>query len=78
MEHISHKKQKNMETYLMNITILTVNIVTVPTAKGSYQKADVAYKNNTYGGKVEGKLIMSFGAGKSSFETLATAQPGDV
>ena len=62
----------------MQISILSVQVSTVPTAKGSYQVADVAFKNLTYGGKVEGKKIMSFGAGKSSFETLATAQPGDV
>jgi len=62
----------------MQISVLSVQVTTVPTAKGSYQVADVAFKNLTYGGKVEGKKIMSFGAGKSSFETLATAQPGDV
>ena len=62
----------------MKISVLSVQVATVPTAKGSYQVADVAFKNLTYGGKVEGKKIMSFGAGKSSFETLATAQPGDI
>jgi hypothetical protein len=61
----------------LNITILSVDIKTVPTAKGSYQSAEVAYKNNTFQGKVEGKKVMSFGATASSFKTLATAQPGD-
>lgn len=42
----------------MNITILSVTTETVPTAKGSYQKAEVAYKDE--GGKVSGKKIMSF------------------
>lgn len=60
----------------MNITVLSIDIKTIPTAKGSYQTADVAYKNNSFQGKVEGKKIMSFGATKSSFETLATAAPG--
>lgn len=60
----------------MNITILSVDVKTVPTAKGSYQTADVAYKNNSFQGKVEGKKVMSFGATKDSFSVLATAQPG--
>ena len=62
----------------MNITILSVEVQTVPTAKGSYQKANVAYKNNSFQGKVEGKQIMSFGATKDSFATLAQAQPGQT
>lgn len=62
----------------MNITILNVSVNTVPTAKGSYQVADIAFKNNTYGGKVEGKKIMSFGAGKAAFEVLSVAQPGST
>ena len=62
----------------MQIQILSVQIQTVPTAKGSYQVADLAFKNLTYQGKVEGKKIMSFGAGKPSFEVLATAQPGEI
>jgi len=61
----------------MNITLLSVDIKTVPTAKGSYQTADVAYKNNSFQGKVEGKKVMSFGATKDSFSTLALAQPGE-
>ena len=62
----------------MNITILSVDIKTVPTAKGSYQTAEIAYKNNTFQGKVEGKKIMSFGASKKAFETLSTASSGDT
>lgn len=62
----------------MNITILNVAVTTVPTAKGSYQVADVAFKNNTYGGKVEGKKVMSFGASKDAFSTLSAAQPGST
>lgn len=61
----------------MNITILSVDIKTTPTAKGSYQTADVAYKNNSFQGKVEGKKVMSFGATKEAFSTLALAQPGE-
>lgn len=62
----------------MNITILSIDIKTVPTAKGSYQTADVAYKNNSFQGKVEGKKVMSFGATKDSFATLAQAAPGQT
>ena len=61
----------------MNITILSVDIKTTPTAKGSYQTADVAYKNNSFQGKVEGKKVMSFGATAKSFGVLATAQSGE-
>ena len=67
---------RNKFKEIMNITILSVDVKTVPTAKGSYQTADVAYKNNSFQGKVEGKKVMSFGATKDSFSVLATAQPG--
>lgn len=62
----------------MNITILSVDIKTIPTAKGSYQKAEVAYKNNTFQGKVEGKSVMSFGATASTFKVLSAAQSGET
>jgi hypothetical protein len=62
----------------MNITLLSVDIKTQPTKNGkSYQVADVAYKNNTFQGKVEGKKVMSFGATAESFKTLAVASPGE-
>jgi len=62
----------------MNITILSTDIKTVPTAKGSYQVADIAYKNNTFQGKVEGKKVMSFGATTNAFKVLAEAVSGDT
>ena len=62
----------------MNITILSTDIKTVPTAKGSYQVADIAYKNNTFQGKVEGKKVMSFGATANAFKVLAEAVSGDT
>lgn len=62
----------------MNITLLSVDIKTQPTKNGkSYQVADVAYKNNTFQGKVEGKKVMSFGATANAFKTLAEASPGE-
>jgi hypothetical protein len=62
----------------LKIQILSVTIETKPTAKGSYQVADVAYKNLTFQGKVEGKKVMSFGNTAAAFKTLATAQPGEI
>lgn len=62
----------------MNVTILSVDIKTIPTAKGSYQKAEVAYKNNTFQGKVEGKSVMSFGATAATFKVLQGAQSGET
>lgn len=61
----------------MNITLLSVNIETKPSVKSSYQIADVAYKNNTYGGKVEGKKVMSFGVTAEAFKVLAAASPNE-
>ena len=43
----------------MKIQVLSVQIITTPTAKGNYQTADVAYKNLTFQGKVEGKKVMT-------------------
>jgi len=68
------KKEKKK----MNITILSVDVKTVPTQKGSYQSAEVAYKNNTFQGKVEGKKVMSFGATAGAFKTLTQAQSGET
>ncbi len=62
----------------MKISIVNIVLTTVPTSKGSYQQLETVYKNLTYGNKVESKRIMSFGAGKASFEVLSTARPGDV
>lgn len=58
----------------MNITIVSKAIETVPTAKGSYQKAIVTYKNEQ--GKNETKNILSF-ANKEVWNVVAEAQPGD-
>jgi len=62
----------------MNVTILSVEVKTIPTNKGSYQKAEVAYKNNSFQGKVEGKAVMSFGATAGAFKTLSQAQSGET
>lgn len=63
----------------MNITLLNVVIATKPTKTGkTYQEADVAFKNNTFQGKVEGKKVLSFGAQAEAFKVLAVAQPGET
>ena len=63
----------------MNVTILSVDIKTKPNSRGgTYQDAEVAFKNNTYQGKVEGKSVRSFGAQEAAFKVLATAQPGET
>jgi len=62
----------------MNIQIVTTTTTTKPTTRGSYQELEVVYKNLTFQGKVESKKIMSFGAGASSFTTLASASQGSV
>lgn len=62
----------------MQIQVLNVSVETKPTAKGSYQQAEVAFKNLTYQGKVEAKKLMSFGANAPAFSVLTKAQAGDV
>ncbi len=59
----------------MQITIQLVNVskTTVPTAKGSYVKYEVAYKKD---GKLEGKNILSFSA-KEVCKFLDTAVSGE-
>ena len=59
----------------MQIQVLDVKINTVPTAKGSYQKAEIAYKNLS-SGKIEGKTIMSF-TEKEVFTIVAAAKAGE-
>lgn len=62
----------------MQIQILNVTKETKPTAKSAYHVLDIAYKNLTYQGKVEGKKVMSFGATANTFNELANASSGDV
>ena len=61
----------------MKIEIINVQTTTKPTAKGSYQQLDVAYKNLDFQGKVEGRKIMSF-TNKEVFATLSKATNGQV
>ena len=63
----------------MNITLLSVDVKTKTSPKSGkpYQVAEVAYKNNTFQGKVEGKQVMAFGPSANSFKTLAEALSGE-
>lgn len=61
----------------MQIEIVNVTVTAVPTAKGSYQRADTIYKNLSYQGKVEQKPVMDF-VDKAVFASIKNSQPGDV
>ena len=64
---------------MSNLTIEVVAnpVSTVPTAKGSYQVIDLAYKNKSFQDKLEGKKIVEPYA-KNIFPILSKAQFGDV
>lgn len=59
----------------MQITVLSISSTTVPTAKGSYQKLEVAFKKD---GEIKGKTLMSFGGSAPAFKVLSKAQPNEV
>jgi len=59
------------------IEIINVAVSTVPTAKGSYNIAEVTYKNKTFQDKVEAKKVMSF-TFKQVYDVLSKATFGQV
>lgn len=61
----------------MSIEVVANPVSTVPTAKGSYQVIDLAYKNKSFQDKLEGKKVMSF-TNKDVFAALQKAQFGDI
>lgn len=61
----------------MQIEVIANPVSTVPTAKGSYQVIDLAYKNKSFQDKLEGKKVMSF-TNKDVFAALQKASFGDV
>lgn len=61
----------------MQIEIVANPVSTVPTAKGSYQVIDLAYKNKSFQDKLEGKKVMSF-TNKDVFTALQKASFGDI
>lgn len=64
-------------TQTMQIEIINVAVTQVPTAKGSYGRAEVTYKNKSFQDKVESKPIMDFSA-KDVYNVLKDAKFGDV
>ena len=61
----------------MKIEIINVQSSSKPAKNGTYTQLDVAFKNLTFGGKVEGKKIMSF-TNKEVFATQQKATTGQV
>lgn len=61
----------------MQIEVVANPVSTVPTAKGSYQVIDLAYKNKSFQDKLEGKKVMSF-TNKDVFAALQKASFGDI
>ncbi len=59
---------------------MSLNAVNKPTkTPGKTTPAlDIAFKNLTFQGKVEGKLLYSFGGNKGGYDGLLNAQPGEV
>lgn len=64
----------------MQIQILNVTASQQPTKTPgkTYSQLEIAFKNLTFDGKIEGKKIMGFGAGKPAYDTLLNALAGQV
>jgi hypothetical protein len=64
----------------IQISILTANQVAHPTKTPgkTTPKLELAYKNLTFQGKVEGKALFSFGAQEGAYKALLGANHGDV
>lgn len=61
----------------MQITILNVSkLPAVSKAGKPYNMLNIAFTNNTYGGKVEGKKLTPFGENEATFKTLESAISG--
>lgn len=64
---------------IINITIL--NVTKTPAmskANKPYEFLDIAFKNNTWQGKVEGRKQMPYGANAGAFAKLKDAVPGQT
>jgi len=61
----------------IQIQVLSTQVETKPTTKGSYQQIEVAYKDLTQGGKVLAKKLMSF-TNKEVFEAASLMKPTEV
>lgn len=68
-----------IERKQLQIQILAVNKQQATTSTGKpYDKLDIAYKNLSFGGKVEGKLVMPFGTTAAAHKVLSNATGGQV
>ena len=63
----------------MQISVLTTSVATLMSkANKPYQQLEVAFKNLTFGNKIESKKLMPFGAQEGAFNALSGAQQGNV
>jgi hypothetical protein len=64
----------------LQIQILSVTPKQLPakTPGKTYLALEVAFKNLTFQGKVEGKNLVAFGTGKAAYDTLLNSLPGEV
>lgn len=65
----------------MQIQILTVTPSQKPSPKKpgtTYSALEVAFKNLTFQGKIEGKSLVGFGSNKPAYDALINAVPGEV
>lgn len=77
--HPGNPKKLDIETKQMQIQILSIQVAPATTKAGKpYEVLDIAFKNNTFQGKVEGKKLMPFGANAGAFNTLKNATPGQT
>lgn len=77
--HPMNPKPLKPESKSMQIQILNVTKVPATTSKGeAYNALEVAFKNLTFQGKVEGKKLTPYGNGKASYLALANAGAGQV
>ncbi len=61
---------------MINITLIDKKITTAPNKTGKmYQIAELAYKNNSFGGKVEGKKVTEY---SKAWKAVAESNVGDT
>lgn len=68
-----------LETKQMQIQILSIQPIQKMSSKNTpYEVLDIAFKNLTFQGKVEGKQLMPFGGNAPGYAVLKNAQSGQV
>lgn len=68
------------DSKVMQIQILSATPKQLPakTPGKTYSALELAFKNLTFQGKVEGKNLVGFGDGKAAYDALLNAKPGEV